>query len=347
MVYRLKGRNIFALMLALFCVSVGIAIAVNSASAEEVSAEKKYIKWFEMNVSLSALQDSMNLDIDTYDKLYHISWIDALSYLACKNGNNWSSYSKKDLNAMVEKLGDLYTVDDLMADNKYYSFYKEAFSAALGGLLGEYEKQAPDGNGSKKTVSGYGLVAYLPVAEGFSYSHSDDFGNSRSYGYKRKHLGHDMMGYVGTPIVATEGGRVECIGWNQYGGWRLGIRSFDGKRSYYYAHLRKDSPYAEGIEAGSLVKAGQVIGYMGMTGYSVKSNVNGMSVPHLHFGLQLIFDESQKEGVNQIWLDMYNIVRLLEKNKATVVKDSESGQYRRKYDIITPSYPESLQKYFY
>ena len=241
----------------------------------------------------------------------------------------------------------MYTVDDLMADNKYYSFYKEAFSVALGGLLGEYQKQAPDGQGGKKIVSGYGLVAYLPVAEGFSYSHSDDFGNSRSYGYKRKHLGHDMMGYVGTPIVAVEGGTVECIGWNQYGGWRLGIRSFDGKRSYYYAHLRKDSPYAEGIEAGTQVKAGQVIGYMGMTGYSVKSNVNGMSVPHLHFGLQLIFDESQKEGVNQIWLDMYNIVRLLERNRATVVRNSQTGQYERKYDIITPSYPEALQKYFY
>ena len=127
----------------------------------------------------------------------------------------------------------------------------------------------------------------------------------------------------------------------------MGIRSFDGKRSYYYAHLKKDSPYAEGIEAGSLVKAGQVIGYMGMTGYSVKSNVNGMSVPHLHFGMQLIFDESQKEGVNQIWLDMYNIVRLLEGNRATVVKDENSGQYKRKYDIITPAYPKQLQKYFY
>lgn len=347
MVCRLKGRNIFLTVAVLLCLWAGVAVSVNSASVQVTSTEKKYIRWFEMNVSLSALQDAMELDIDTYDKLYHISWIDTLSYLACKNGNNWSYYSKKDLNAMVKKLGDIYTVDDLMADNSYYSFYKESFAAALGGLLGEYEKQAPDGQGGKKTVSGYGLVAYLPVAEGFSYSHSDDFGNARSYGYKRKHLGHDMMGYVGTPIVATEGGTVECIGWNQYGGWRLGIRSFDGKRSYYYAHLRKDSPYAEGIEAGSLVKAGQVIGYMGMTGYSVRSNVNGMSVPHLHFGMQLIFDESQKEGVNQIWLDMYNIVRLLERNRATVVRDSQTGQYRRKYDIITPSYPEPLQKYFY
>lgn len=346
MVYRFKVRYVIVVLLGICLIAVLVGLN-GSVPTSSQGQEKSYIKWVEFNVSLSALEDAMALDIETYDKLYHISWIDTLSYLACKNGNNWAKYSKKDINAMIEKLGDLYTVDDLMADNKYYSFYKESFSAVLGGLLDEYEKQAPDGAGGKKIVSGYGLVAYSPVAEGFYYSHSDDFGNARSYGYKRKHLGHDMMGYVGTPIVAVEGGTVECIGWNQYGGWRLGIRSFDGKRSYYYAHLRKDSPYAEGIEAGSLVKAGQVIGYMGMTGYSVKSNVNGMSVPHLHFGMQLIFDESQKEGVNQIWLDMYNIVRLLERNKATVVKDENSGQYKRKYDIITPAYPEQLQKYFY
>ncbi len=346
MVYRVNKTKLMMFVGLLMSVITGACLLCSFAASETANGGKSYIKWFEMKVSLSALEDAMVLDIETYDKLYHISWIDTLSYLACKNGNNWSGYNKKDINNMIAKLGDIYTVDDLMKENQYYSFYKEAFTAALGGLLGEYEKQAPDGQGGKKIVSGYGLVAYSPLAEGFGFSHSDDFGNERSYGYKRKHLGHDMMGYVGTPVVSVEGGTVECIGWNQYGGWRLGIRSFDGKRSYYYAHLRKDRPYAEGIGAGAQVKAGQVIGYMGMTGYSVKSNVNGMSVPHLHFGMQLIFDESQKEGVNQIWLDVYNIVRLLQKNRATVVKNAESGEYQRKYDIIVKTYPETLQKYF-
>ena len=31
-----------------------------------------------------------------------------------------------------------------------------------------------------------------------------------------------MMGQTGTPVVAVESGYVEAIGWNQYGGWRLG-----------------------------------------------------------------------------------------------------------------------------
>ena len=54
------------------------------------------------------------------------------------------------------------------------------------------------------------------------------------------------MGSIGTPIIAVESGIIEQLGWNQYGGWRIGIRSFDGKRYYYYAHLRKDHPYVEG-----------------------------------------------------------------------------------------------------
>ena len=84
---------------------------------------------------------------------------------------------------------------------------------------------------------------------------------------------------------------------------------------------------------------------MGMTGYSTKENVNGMNIPHLHLGLQLIFDESQKEGTNQIWLDVYNLVKLLSKNRATVVKDSETGDYFRKYDIIGRNYPPQLQTF--
>lgn len=345
MIIRLRKKLLFVLLPAILATGIFSLAVFLRVGAEKEQTEKAYIKWAELNVSLRALEDTMALDIETYDKLYHISWIDALSYLAVKNGNNWSSYKTRDLQKMQEALGDSNTIEDLMGENKYFSYYKEAFSAALSGLLGEFEREKPDGNGGKTTYSGYGLVAYSPIAEGFSYSHYDDFGSSRSYGYRRSHLGNDLLGNIGTPIVAVEGGTVECIGWNQYGGWRLGIRSFDNKRSYYYAHLRKDRPYHSDIKQGSLVKAGQVIGYMGMTGYSTKENVNGMNIPHLHLGLQLIFDESQKEGTNQIWLDVYNLVKLLSKNRATVVKDSETGDYFRKYDIIGRNYPPQLQTF--
>ncbi len=103
------------------------------------------------------------------------------------------------------------------------------------------------------------------------------------------------MAQTGTPVIAIESGIVEAVGWNQYGGWRLGIRSLDGTRYYYYAHLRQNRPYAEGIEEGKVVKAGDVIGYVGHTGYSTTENANNIEVPHLHLGMQLIFDESQRK----------------------------------------------------
>ena len=130
-------------------------------------------------------------------------------------------------------------------------------------------------------------------------------------------------------------------GWNQYGGWRIGIRSFDKKRYYYYAHLRKGHPYAEDIYEGKIVQAGDVIGYLGMTGYSTKEDTNNINVPHLHFGIQIIFNEVQKDGPNQIWVDVYNLVDFLKKNRSvSIMNNDKTKDYVRKYDIIDPIVPE-------
>ena len=148
MLIKLNKNKILAGLIVFLAFAIGTVIAFFFVSAQQTQ-EKSYIKWFEFNAGEKALADAMALDIETYDMLYHISWIDTLSYLACKNGNDFSRYKSSDISEMKEKLGDIYTVDDLMKDNKYYSFYKEAFGATLGGLLGEYEKQAPDGKGGK------------------------------------------------------------------------------------------------------------------------------------------------------------------------------------------------------
>lgn len=333
---------VFVIICGLFAVEISEKGDEPVAAETHESSTEKYIKWVDFSVNYRALSDTMELDISTYGSEKHLSWIDTLSFLACKNGGNWSGYKRSQLDGLVDSLSGDMTVDDLMATNKYYAFYKEAYGAVLSGLVGEYTKVASDGNGGKKITEGYGLKAYSPIAEGFWFSHYDDFGVSRSYGYKRRHLGNDLMGSIGTPIVAIEGGTVEALGWNRYGGWRIAIRSFDGKRSYYYAHLRRNRPYKEGLEIGSKVKAGEVIGYLGMTGYSEEENVNGMKVPHLHLGMQLVFNEVQKEGDNQIWIDMYSLVELLNKNKSTVVKNAENGEYQRVYDIFDESYPEEM-----
>lgn len=299
-----------------------------------------YIKWVDFNIPYEALEKALDVDIQRHKEGKDLSWVDILAYLGTKYGGNWKLYKNKDIIELLEKIDKNQTIEELMKDNSYYPYYKQAYGAVLDGFVGEYKKEVPDKQqeGEKKIEEKYGLQVYLPIAEGFGFSHYKDFMNARNYGYNRKHLGHDMMGTVGTPIVAIEGGKIENIGWNQYGGWRISIRSFDKKRSYYYAHLRKDKPYQSGLKPGDVVKPGQVIGYLGMTGYSTKENTNNMKAPHLHVGMQLIFDESQKEGTNQIWINLYDITRLLYKNKATVEKDVDSGEYYRKYDIFDDNY---------
>ena len=150
------------------------------------------------------------------------------------------------------------------------------------------------------------------------------------------------MGQTGTPIIAVESGVVEAIGWNQYGGWRVGIRSFDSKRYYYYAHLRQNFPYASGLEEGSIVTAGEVIGYLGHTGYSTTENVNNIDVPHLHWGLELVFDEERRAEGYEIWIDVYPLTRFLAKHtqqtekvegtkdwvRTTGIKDPEVERYK-------------------
>ena len=248
-----------------------------------------------------------------------------LSVAACRTGGKCPlaavKYAARELKgdkSPQELLGDLY---------KYYSYYHEAYTAALGGLLGSY---AIADHGTWRAQ--YGLKAFSPVAEGYGYSHCDDFGVSRSFGFARKHLGNDLMGGLGTPIVAVEGGVVEAMGWNRYGGWRIGIRSFDSKRYYYYAHLQKDHPFAEGLEVGDQVQAGQLIGFMGRTGYSDTENVNNIQTIHLHFGMQLVFDESQKECLAEIWIDPYNIVRLLHSHRSSICR-TKNG-WVREYPFV-------------
>lgn len=292
------------------------------------------IHWVDFGVPYESLKYAMDTDIATFDQEKHISWIDILALAACRTGGKCTLTSVKKATGELkgdqspeELLGDLY---------KYYSYYHSAYMAALGGLLGSY---AIEVDGQLEPT--YGLKAFSPIAAGYGYSHCSDFGNSRSFGFARKHLGNDLMGGLGTPVVAVEGGVVEAMGWNRYGGWRIGIRSFDSKRYYYYAHLQKDTPFAPGLQEGDMVQAGDLIGFMGRTGYSDRENVNNIETVHLHFGMQLVFDERQKECNSEIWIDVYNIVRLLSNHRSSIQK--RGGNWQRVYpfvDLDIQDYPK-------
>lgn len=129
----------------------------------------------------------------------------------------------------------------------------------------------------------------------------DSWGYDRSYGGERQHEGTDIMadynvrGYY--PVVSISDGVVEKIGWLELGGYRLGIRCESGGY-FYYAHLYD---YAEGIEEGSKVKAGQLIGYMGDSGYSKVEGTVGNFDVHLHVGIYVMY-EGEEISVNPYYL---------------------------------------------
>ena len=321
------ARRLSALAL---CLCLILIPAVTVAAESESPG---YIRWVDFSVTQKALSDTARLDIEAHESGAAVSWIDLLSLLAAKNGGNFGSYKTKDAEALAQKLREGKSPEELCKNQKLFAYYRQAYSAILGGMLGPGTRVETDENGHETRTAFYGLRAFSPLAQGYSYTHYDDFGASRSYGYRRSHLGHDLMGSVGTPVIAVESGYIEACGWNQYGGWRIGIRSFDGKRYYYYAHLRKDYPYQSNLKEGSLVTAGDVIGYLGHTGYSSTENTNNIAEPHLHFGLQLIFDESQKEGNNEIWIDCYELIRFLAINRSETVKKDGTKEWTRVYEM--------------
>lgn len=120
----------------------------------------------------------------------------------------------------------------------------------------------------------------FPVAIGYEYSYRGTWGANRGWGGNRIHEGTDIFAGYGTPILSASYGVIEVMGWNQFGGWRIGIR--DNHNSYhYYAHL---GYFEEGLQEGDIVETGQVIGYVGSSGYG-KEGTAGKFPPHLHYGI--------------------------------------------------------------
>jgi murein DD-endopeptidase MepM/ murein hydrolase activator NlpD len=306
-----KWIAISALFLALITVyelSYPQGVMLTDAIEAAVESEKSYIKWIDFTPTQEALSYAYMLDVGSYGTEHHLKMYELLAIYSTSTGGCYKQFKKSALDVIMEKYKKEGSIDKIATNERLLNYYMTAYKAVIGGFVGEYRTMNNDGtvNSEKK----YGLRVFSPIAKNYAYSHYDDFGASRSYGYKRRHLGHDIMGSIGTPIIAVESGYVEACGWNAYGGWRIGIRSFDGRRYYYYAHLRKGHPYND-IYEGKIVNAGDVIGYLGMTGYSTREDTNNINTPHLHYGLQIIFDKSQKDGSNQIWVDMYEITRFL------------------------------------
>lgn len=180
------------------------AVVVRQAAdtrASSAQVQEDYIKWVDFNVSYEALCEAYEWDVDTHDSGHPVNWIELLAYTAAKTGGEFDKKAVSLLSKTAGKLSDGETTIEKLTDGmKYYDYYHQAYDAVLGGMVGEFQEEETDENGRVEYETKYGLKAFFPLANGFDYTHYDDFGAGRSFGYKRKHLGHDMMGQVGTPI---------------------------------------------------------------------------------------------------------------------------------------------------
>ena len=134
----------------------------------------------------------------------------------------------------------------------------------------------------------------FPVRQKREVAFENWYGGERSFGGKRKHEGIDIIPEKEADrdyqVISATDGVVERLGWLELGGYRVGVRSKNGFY-YYYAHLEG---YKKGLKEGSKVKAGDVLGTMGNTGYG-KEGTKGKFIVHLHFGIY-----RQKKGKEDI-----------------------------------------------
>ena len=100
----------------------------------------------------------------------------------------------------------------------------------------------------------------------------------------RRHGALDILAPRGTPVLATDSGRILKIRENSAGGLTIYAVEPSERFVFYYAHLDR---YAKGLREGAAVRQGDVIGYVGTTGNAPRN------VPHLHFQLMRLRDVSR------------------------------------------------------
>ncbi len=129
------------------------------------------------------------------------------------------------------------------------------------------------------------LNGTFPLKEKTYNPYINNYANERTWSANgtesRKHEGVDIFAVEGTPVYAAAAGTVINVGWSTLGGYRLTVKTSSGGIALYYAHLQK---YESRFTIGQLIKQGQLIGYVGSTGYGPEGT-EGKFMPHLHFGM--------------------------------------------------------------
>ena len=178
---------------------------------------------------------------------------------------------------------------DVRAGQKFSVLYEENFSGgtkvenghvlsasfdALRGNVKMYRFKKSDGSVGYYDEKGNGAIKSLKRTPINNAKVTSSFSTRRKHpvlGFTRAHKGVDFRASTGTPIPAAGAGRVVKRGYNSGHGNFVRIRH-NGSFETLYAHMSK---FKSGVNVGTVVKQGQIIGFVGSTGLSTG--------PHLHY----------------------------------------------------------------
>ncbi len=150
-------------------------------------------------------------------------------------------------------IGDIHSAYFKYGDKEFYAFYYEADS--LGTDSGFYDEEG-------RTLRKQFLKS--PIKFGRISSRYNMNRYIAYYGRIKPHLGTDFAAPVGTPIMSTANGIVVARSYTSGNGNYVKIKH-NATYSTQYLHM---SRFAKGLKVGSVVKQGEVIGYIGMTGHT-------------------------------------------------------------------------------
>jgi murein DD-endopeptidase MepM/ murein hydrolase activator NlpD len=170
-------------------------------------------------------------------------------------------YEKRTLDGQAASDGKILAAKFINAGQEYRAYYFEV-----------------NGEGSHYDGEGHELVRqFLRAPLSYRYI-SSGFTGARYHPITKTVTAHYQIDYAapsGTPVVATARGTLASAGWE--GGWGNIIRlKHDNGYTTHYGHL---SAFAKNLRTIGSVSQGQVIGYVGSTGWSTG--------PHLDYGLKL------------------------------------------------------------
>lgn len=193
-----------------------------------------------------------------------------------QDGNNDGKADRSDVEDVLYTMGR-YLSDYGQSENAFklalWDYYKREESVRQVLTIAKIYQ-------ANKTLDLYEHSFPLPLDQNYSYRST--WGDNRGWGGKRIHEGTDLFASYGVPVLATTHGVIEVMGWNEYGGWRIGLRDIHNVY-HYFAHL---GSFNKDLKKGYIVKPGTIIGYVGSSGYG-KKGTSGKFPPHLHYGMYL------------------------------------------------------------